>query len=156
MLFLVRIDKTNFWTRTDADGVAYGSPYPSAAAHLTYERADEVCRQLRELGYHAIVTNISGRPASLTELAEARTYAIRSALQLDSYFMGTKNDTLIVTRDLAKAFRGSYSIVMVVAADLQLAGHRVEVVDVTNADPRQTDEYRKLAKELLKSVNAGE
>jgi hypothetical protein len=148
--FLVRVNQSNFWTHTD-NGVPYGNPYPSKAAHLNYEQADQACRDLRGQGYQAVVTNLWGQPVGLAELAEARAYVIRSALLPGDYFVRYEDGHMVVTHDLTDAFRAGYSVITAVADDLQRAGERVEIVDVTDADPRQRDEYRQ-AMGLLQGV----
>jgi hypothetical protein len=67
--FLVELNgEHEFLTRIEG-GRPYGCPYPSAARHMEYAAADELCRQLREQGYLlALVTDRYGQPLSATDL----------------------------------------------------------------------------------------
>ncbi len=141
--FLILLSR-GFWTRTDADGTPYSVPEPSRATHLGYEQADQVCRELREQGYQAVVTNLWGQPVRLQELLEARTYIIRSALLPGDYFVRCEDGRMVLTHDINEAFRAGYSVIMAIATDLQASREKVEIVDVTDADPRQTDAYREV------------
>jgi hypothetical protein len=152
--FLIRLGSTKFWTR-NAGSTPYGVAEPSRASHLTYEQADRVCRELRGQGYQAVVTNLWGQPVGLAELVEARAYIIRSALLPGDYFVRYEDGHMVVTHDLTDAFRAGYSVIAAVAEDLQTSGEKVEILDVTDADPRQRDEYRRAmgtAKQVLATL----
>jgi len=71
--FLVRVDGAGFYVGVHGDGRPRGTYYPSQAAHLTYEAADELCQRLQAMGYRdAVVTDLMGQSIDLFALDRER------------------------------------------------------------------------------------
>lgn len=137
MLYLVRMARTNepgteaaFWVRNDPDGVPCNSPYPSVAAHLTYDEADEICQQLIQWGWKAIVTNIYGEGVTVDDLDENGTFIVGSTLRPGLYFIRWEKGRPVMTKQIELAFQASRSVAEAVAAHLQTFDHRVEVLEI--------------------------
>ena len=61
-MFKVKIDGENFFTGRDlTSGQVYGSPLLSAGLRATYDGAAAIAARLNDVGYDAVVTDISGR-----------------------------------------------------------------------------------------------
>ena len=86
--FLIRLDAKNFFTNLGENGMPFGTPYPSYAAHMEYEAADSMCSKLRALGFGvALVTDVYGQPITAADLArfrnEARSYVQNALAELN-------------------------------------------------------------------------
>ena len=71
--FIIRLDEElNFFVYL-RDGQVFGSEFPSAATHLEYAVADEICRRIRDRGYvYAVVCDPRGEPVSVAGLKAAQ------------------------------------------------------------------------------------
>lgn len=138
MLYLVRMNETQFWAYDDPDGTACGTPYPSAAAHLPYDHADEVCRQLSERGFASVVTNNRGDGITLEDLNENQPHVIESLLHPGLYFLRWENGRAVMTKRLDRAFRWSHeanlSSIRIVAEGLTAFGYRVGTLGLPDID----------------------
>lgn len=130
MLYLIRMSETDFWVRNDPDGVPCGSPFPSVAAHMAYEQADEICRRLNEQGRKAVVTNIYGEGVTLDDLQDNGTFVVGSVLRPGQYFIRWEKGRPVMTKQIELAFAGSRSIAEAVADHLKALNHRVEVLEI--------------------------
>jgi|GEM_PF-4051096 len=60
--YLVRMDSRLFYLRTAGDGKPLCIGAPSAAAHLSYKEADQICTHFRSMGYEGpVVCDIYGQ-----------------------------------------------------------------------------------------------
>jgi hypothetical protein len=55
------------------NGVIYETPYPSAAMHLEYDVADQICQRIRARGHlDAVVCDARGNPVIAYDLEKAK------------------------------------------------------------------------------------
>ncbi len=164
--FLVELNgEHEFLTRME-DDLPYGCPYPSAALHMEYAAADEVCRQLREQGYLlALVTDRYGRPVSADDLQnmlrlkdkQLYSVAFRTGTdeldKADLWFIKREAGQIIGAEDRRRALRCFLPVAAAIAEDLRQLGYKAAevkvygdpnmVLSVSNEeDVRQTEAYR--------------
>lgn len=165
--FLVELNHEHeFLTRVE-DGLPYGCPYPSAALHMEYVKADEFCRQLREQGYHlALVTDRYGRPVSaddlksMLRLKDTQLYSVffgtgqsASETEPDLWFIRREAGKIVGTEYRPRALQCYLPVAAAIVEDLRQTGYRAREVKVygdtnlvlsvsNDGDVRQTEAYR--------------